>query len=86
MVKVEIHSFLFICSKISVSQCEKFVLAKFNVGYKLKDFSAMLGGRKRNSYVIHVWSDKTVLEVIFVESTSFIWPMYLALQLKPLTE
>ena len=49
MVKVEIHSFLFICSKISVSQCEKFVLAKFNVGYKLKDFSAMLGGRKENS-------------------------------------
>ena len=86
MVKVEIHSFLFICSKISVSQCEKFVLAKINVGYKLKDFSAMLGGRKRNSYVIHVWSDKTVLEKVFLESTSFIWPMYVALRLKPLTE
>ena len=87
MVKVEIHSFLFICSKISVSQCEKFVLAKINVLYKLKDISAMLGGRKRNSYVIHVWSDKTVLErVFFLESTSFIWPMYVALRLKPLTE
>ena len=33
-----------------------------------------------------VWSDKTVLEMVFVESTSFIWPMYVALQLKPLTE
>ena len=85
MVKVEIHSFLFICSKISVSQCENFVLAKISVGYKLKDFSAMLGGRKRNSYVIHVWSDK-VLERVFLESTSFIWPMYVALRLKPLTE
>ena len=52
MVKVEIHSFPFICSKISVSQCEKFVLAKINVGYKLKDFSRMLGGRKRNSFII----------------------------------
>ena len=86
MAKVEIHSFPFICSKISVSQCEKFVLAKFNVGYKLKDFSAMLGGRKRDSYLIQVWSDKTVLERAFVESTSFIWPMYVALRLKPLTE
>ena len=38
IVKVEIHSFLFICSKISVSQCERFVLEKVNVGYKLKDF------------------------------------------------
>ena len=86
VVKVEIHSFLFICSKISVSQCEKFVLTKFNVGYKLKDFSAMLGGRKGNSYVIPVWSDKTVLEMVFVESTSFIWPMYVAFRLKPSTE
>ena len=86
MVKVEIHSFLFICSKISVSQCEKFVLAKISVGYKLKDFSAMLGGRKRNSYEIHVWSDKTVLERVFLESTSFIRPMYVAVRLKPLTE
>ena len=72
MVKVEIHSFLFICSKISVSQCEKVVLAKFNAGYKLKDFSAMLGGRRGNSYVILVRSDKTVLEMVFVENTSFI--------------
>ena len=61
-------------------------LAKFNVRYKLKDFSAMLGGRKGNSYVIPVWSDKTVLEMLFVGSTSFIWPMYMALRLKPLTE
>ena len=62
------------------------MLAKINVGYKLKDISAMLGGRKRNSCVIHVWSDKTVLEKVFLESTSFIWPMYVALRLKPLTE
>ena len=40
-------------------------LAKFNEGYKLKDFSAMLGGRKGKSYVIPVWSDKTVLEMLF---------------------
>ena len=61
-------------------------LTKFNLGYKLKDFSAMLGGRKGNSFVIPVWSDKTVVEMPFVESTSFIWPMYMALRLKPLTE
>ena len=36
--------------------------------------------------MIPVRSDKTVLEMIFVESTSFIWPMYVALSLKPLTE
>ena len=42
-------------------------LTKFNVGYKLKDFSAMLGGRKGKSYVIPVWSDKTVLEMLFAE-------------------
>ena len=29
------------------------MLAKFNVGNKLKDFSAMLGGRKGNSYLQH---------------------------------
>ena len=52
----------------------------------MKDFSAMLGGRKGNSDVIPVWSDKTVLEMVFVEGTSFIWPMYMALRLKPLTE
>ena len=36
--------------------------------------------------MISVSSDKTVLEMVFVESTSFIWLMYLALWLKPLTE
>ena len=36
--------------------------------------------------MIPVSSDKTVLEMVFVESTSFIWLMYLALRLKPLTE
>ena len=41
------------------------MLAKFNVGNKLKDFSVMLGGRKGNSYVIPVSSDKTVLEMVF---------------------
>ena len=46
----------------------------------------MPGGRKGNSYVIPVWSDKTVLEMAFVESTSFIWPMKVALRLKTLTE
>ena len=86
MVKVEIQSFLFICSKISVSQCEKFVLAKFNSGNKLKEFSAMLVKRKGNSYVVPVWSDNTVLEMVFVESTSFIWPMIVVFWLKPLTE
>ena len=53
------------------------MLAKFKEGYKLKDFSAMLGGRKGNSYVIPVLSDK-----VFVESTSLIWPMYVALWLQ----
>ena len=52
------------------------MLAKFNVGKKLKDFSAMLGGRKGNSYVISVLSDKTVLEMVFVESSSFMWLMH----------
>ena len=56
---------------MAVSQCKKFVFAKFNVGNKLKDFSAMLGVRKGDSYVIPVSSDKTVLEMVFVESTSF---------------
>ena len=56
------------------------------LGYKLKDFLAMLGGRKRNSYVIPVWPGKTVLEILFVESTSLIRPIYLALRLEPLTE
>ena len=46
----------------------------------------MLGSRKRNSYVIPVWSGKTVLEMLFVESTSLIWPIYLALSLQLLTE
>ena len=46
----------------------------------------MLGERKGNSYVIPVWSDKTVLKMVFVESTSFTWPMYVAIRLKPLTE
>ena len=32
--------------------------------------------------MIPVWSDKTVLEIVFVESTSFIWPIYMALQFK----
>ena len=77
MVKVEIHSFLFICSKISVYQCEKFVLAKFNLVYKLKHISAMLGGRKGSSYVIPVWSNKAVLEMVFMAHV---------LRLKPLTE
>ena len=49
---------------MAVSQCEKFVIAKFNVGNKLKDFSAILGGRKGNSYMIPVSSDKTVLEMV----------------------
>ena len=62
------------------------MLPKFNVGNKLKDFSAVLGGRKGNYYVIPVSSDKAVLEMVFVESTSFICLMYLALRLKPLTE
>ena len=62
------------------------MLAKFNAGNKLKDFSGMLGGRKGNSYVIPVSSDKTVLEMAFVESTSFIWLLYLELRLKPLTK
>ena len=61
-------------------------LAKFNVGYKLNDFAAMPGGRKGNSYVILVWSGKTVLKMLYVESTSFIWPIYMALRLKSLTE
>ena len=72
MVNVEIHSFSFYLFK--------------TLGYKIKDFSAMLGGRKRNSYVITVWSGKTVLEMFFVESTSLTRPIYIALRLKPLTE
>ena len=44
--------------------------------YKLNDFSAMLGRKKENSYLISVWSGKTVFEMVFVESTSFIWLMH----------
>ena len=36
--------------------------------------------------MIPVWSNKIVLKMVFVESTSFIWPLYMALRLKPLTE
>ena len=46
----------------------------------------MLSSRKRNPFVIPVWSGKTVLEMLFVESTSLIRPVYLALPLQPLTE
>ena len=42
--------------------------------------------KKRTFLRVPVWSDKTVLEMVFVESTSFIWPMYVALRLKPTTE
>ena len=41
---------------------------------------------EKNSYVIPVWSGKTVFEMLFVESTSLILPIYLALPLQPLTE
>ena len=71
MVNVEIHFFFLLVQKF---RC------------KLRDFSAMLGGRKRNSYVITVWSGKTVLEMLFVESTSLTQPIYMARRLKPLTE
>ena len=42
----------------------------------------------RNLYLAKfpVRSDKTVLEMLFVESTSLKSPMYKALRLKPLTE
>ena len=50
---------------------------KLNLGYKLKDFSAMLVERKGNSYVIPVWSGKTVLEMLFMEGTSLIQPIYM---------
>ena len=52
----------------------------------MKKFLAMLGSRKRNSYVIPVWSGKAVLEMLLVERTSLIRPIYLALPLQPLTE
>ena len=42
--------------------------------------------KKRNSYVIRIWSGKTDLEMLFVGSTSLIRPIYLALRLEPLTE
>ena len=71
MVRLRSTPFLFICSKISVSQCEKFVSRKVQCRAQTESFSAMLGGRKGNSYVIPVWSDKTVLEMFFVENTSF---------------
>ena len=41
---------------------------------------------EKNSYVIPVWSGKTVLEMLFVESTSLIRSIYMALPLQPLTE
>ena len=69
---VEIHSFLFICSKI-VSQCQKFVPRKAEFRVQTERFSVMQGGRKQNSYAIPVWSSKTVLEMIFVEYTSLTW-------------
>ena len=85
MVNLEICSFLFV-QKFQSPSVTNLCPAKLDVGYKLKDFSAMLGGRKRNSYVISLWSGKTVLEMLFVESTSLIQPIYMALSLKPLTE
>ena len=69
MVNVEIHSFSFYSFKNLSPSVTNLCPAKLNSAYKLKDFSAMLGGRKRNSYVIPVWSGKTVLEMLFVEST-----------------
>ena len=38
MVNVEIHFFLLVRSKISVSQCQSLCPPKLNLGYKLKDF------------------------------------------------
>ena len=77
--------FLFVQKFLSPS-VTSLCLAKLNLVYKLKDFSAMLGGSKRNSYVIPVWSGTTVLEMLSVESPSLMWPIYMALRLKPLTE
>ena len=52
----------------------------------MKTILAMLDSRKRNSYVIPVWSGKTVLEILFMENTSLIRPIYLALLLQPSSE
>ena len=40
-VNFEIHSFLFICSKYLFSSDTNSCSGKLNLGYKLKDFSAM---------------------------------------------
>ena len=85
MVNVEIHSFFSFVQKFLSPSVTNLCPAKLNLVYKLKDFSAMLGGRKRNCYVIPVWSGKTVLEMLSVESTSLILPIYMALRSKPLT-
>ena len=60
MVNVEIHSFFLFVQQFLSPSVTNLCLAKLNLGYKLKDFSAMLGGRKRNSYVIPVWSGKSL--------------------------
>ena len=78
--------FLLFVQKFLSPSVTKLCPAKLNLGYKLKDISAMLGGRKRNSCVIPVWYGKTVLEMLFVESISLIRPIYMVLGSKPRTE
>ena len=71
--------FLFICSKISVSQCEKFGPLKGECRVLTERFFGYARWKKRKFLL-------AALEMVFVESSSLIWPMYMALWSKPLTE
>ena len=77
-INVEIHSFFFLFVQFVPS------IVEFRV--QTEKIFSYARSRKRNSYVIPVWSGKTVLEMLFVESTSLIRSIYLALPLQPLTE
>ena len=58
MINVEIHSFFFLSVQFVP------LIVEFRV--QTEKILAMLGSRKRNSYVVPVWPGKTVLEMLFV--------------------
>ena len=87
MVNVEIRfcSFLFVQKFLSPSVTN---LCPRKVEFRVQTERFFGNARRKTTKfnVIPVWSGKTVLEMLFVESTSLIRPIYMAFQLKPLTE
>ena len=69
-------------TKISKDDCAR----KDQCRVQTERFFSYARQKKKKFLRDSCWSDKTVLERVFLESTSFIWPMYVALRLKPLTE